>query len=121
MHTLANHFLFQGGKSSQAGQKQVNMLFCLLAKFHLSQLLGNDEVQIRCHKIIRKLFANKCRLLITFANSLDLDQARQNAMPDLDLNHWTRVKILMFSIHSMKLSNALYLVLAVARGTDPYP
>ena len=27
---------------------------------------------------------------MTFANSLDLDQARQNVMPDLDLNHWTR-------------------------------
>ena len=27
-----------------------------------------------------------CRLLITFANSLDPDQARQNVGPDLDLN-----------------------------------
>ena len=27
-----------------------------------------------------------CRLLITFANSLDQDQARQNVGPDLDLN-----------------------------------
>ena len=27
-----------------------------------------------------------CRLLITFANSLDLDQARQNVGPDLDPN-----------------------------------
>ena len=30
--------------------------------------------------------ANYCRLLITFANSLDADQARQNVGPDLDLN-----------------------------------
>ena len=29
---------------------------------------------------------NFCRLLITFANSLDLDQARQNVRPDLDPN-----------------------------------
>ena len=28
----------------------------------------------------------KCRLLITFANSLDPDQARQNVGPDLDQN-----------------------------------
>ena len=27
-----------------------------------------------------------CRLLITFANSLDTDQARQNVGPDLDPN-----------------------------------
>ena len=29
---------------------------------------------------------NFCLLLITFANSLDLDQARQNVRPDLDPN-----------------------------------
>ena len=31
-----------------------------------------------------------CRLLITFANSLDSDQDRQNVGPDLDLNCLTR-------------------------------
>ena len=30
-----------------------------------------------------------CHLLITFANSLDLDQARQNVGPDLDPNCFT--------------------------------
>ena len=30
-----------------------------------------------------------CRLLITFANSLDPDQDRQNVGPDLDPNHLT--------------------------------
>ena len=30
------------------------------------------------------LFICKCRLLITFSNSLDSDQARQNVGPDLD-------------------------------------
>ena len=30
--------------------------------------------------------ADFCHLLITFANSLDLDQARQNVGPDLDPN-----------------------------------
>ena len=30
-----------------------------------------------------------CRLLITFANSLDPDQARQNVGPDLDPNCFT--------------------------------
>ena len=29
---------------------------------------------------------NSCRLLITFAKSLDIDQARQNVGPDLDPN-----------------------------------
>ena len=32
------------------------------------------------------LFVYKCRLLITFANSLDPDQVRQNVGPDLDPN-----------------------------------
>ena len=32
---------------------------------------------------------NKCRLLITFVNSLDPDQARQNVGPDLDQNSLT--------------------------------
>ena len=32
------------------------------------------------------LFAYKCHLLITLANSLDPDQARQNVGPDLDPN-----------------------------------
>ena len=30
-----------------------------------------------------------CHLLISFANSLDLDQSRQNVVPDLDLNSLT--------------------------------
>ena len=30
-----------------------------------------------------------CRLLITFANSLNPDQDKQNVGPDLDLNHLT--------------------------------
>ena len=33
--------------------------------------------------------SNFCRLLITFANSLDPDQARQNVGPDLDPNYLT--------------------------------
>ena len=33
-----------------------------------------------------KLFACLCRLLITFANSLDPDQAQHNVRPDLDSN-----------------------------------
>ena len=35
---------------------------------------------------LSELFAYECRLLITFANSLDPDQARQNVGPDLDPN-----------------------------------
>ena len=30
---------------------------------------------------------NFCRLLMTFANSLDPDQVRRNVSPDLDPNH----------------------------------
>ena len=33
-----------------------------------------------------QLFACLCGMLITFANSLDTDQARNNIGPDLDLN-----------------------------------
>ena len=33
---------------------------------------------------LRELFTSKCHLLITSANSLDPDQARQNVGPDLD-------------------------------------
>ena len=33
------------------------------------------------------LFISKCCLLITFANSLDPDQAQQNVGPDLDPNY----------------------------------
>ena len=36
-----------------------------------------------------RLFSDQCRLLITFANSLDPDQARQNVGPDLDRNYLT--------------------------------
>ena len=32
---------------------------------------------------------SKCRLLISFTNSLDPDQARQNFGPDLDPNYLT--------------------------------
>ena len=37
--------------------------------------------------------SNFCHLLITFANSLDLDQDRQNVVPDLDPNHLTNTLI----------------------------
>ena len=35
------------------------------------------------------LDSDSCRLLITFANSLDPDKARQNVGPDLDPNSLT--------------------------------
>ena len=39
-------------------------------------------------------FAYYCRLLMTFANSLDPDQARQNVGPDLDTNWLTMMLFL---------------------------
>ena len=38
-----------------------------------------------------KLFACLCPLLITFANSLDPDQARHNVGPDMDPNCLTHI------------------------------
>ena len=36
-----------------------------------------------------------CRLLITFANSLDQNQDRQNFSPDLDPNYFTLVIVIL--------------------------
>ena len=48
----------------------------------------NQKVVSRSCSVLNSLPAidNFCHLLITFANSLDPDQARQNVGPDLDLN-----------------------------------
>ena len=48
--------------------------FVIMSAFQLNSLPASD------------IF---CRLLITFANSLDPDQARQNVGPDLDPNFLT--------------------------------
>ena len=42
-----------------------------------------NSLNLNCR---HKLFTYKCRLLITFANNLDPDQARQNVGHDLDPN-----------------------------------
>ena len=44
-----------------------------------------------CHITLKvnSLSTTKCRLLTTFANSLDPDQARQDVGPDLDPNYLT--------------------------------
>ena len=49
--------------------------------------LSQKIVSISC-SVFNTLAAGSdfCHLLITFANSLDLDQARQNVGPDLDPN-----------------------------------
>ena len=52
-------------------------------KQYVSQLLrGRHNTSLRS-RIKQKLFAYYCRLLITFANSLKPDQARQNVGPNL--------------------------------------
>ena len=52
-----------------------------------------NSVDFNFYKILNLKILNSfpaggdfCRLLITFANSLDPDQARQNVRPDLDPN-----------------------------------
>ena len=50
-------------------------------KLTLAKVLARKYQQVILYLILCPL----C-LLITFANSLDLDQARQNVGPDLDLN-----------------------------------
>ena len=53
------------------------------------QLFSNLGIS-RC-KTFNSLLASSefCRLLITFTDSLDSDQDRQNVCPDLDQNHLT--------------------------------
>ena len=46
-----------------------------------------------------------CRLLITFANSLDPDQARQNVRPDLDPNYLTLMVFLKIFLKKLILQN----------------
>ena len=65
-------------------QKYVAGIFLLLS-FNL-EIPPNEESKSRVAWNFSLLFAYKCRLLITFANSLDPDQARQNVRPDLDPN-----------------------------------
>ena len=45
---------------------------------------------------------NFCHLLITFANSLDPDQAQQNVGPDLDPNCFDTLIVLKTIQHSIK-------------------
>ena len=47
---------------------------------YMSVLSYSNSVNYNMHTL---LFISQCHLLLTFANSLDLDQARQNVGPDL--------------------------------------
>ena len=57
-------------------------------KLTLAKVLARKKYQARSCSVLNSLPAsdNFCHLLITFANSLDPDQARQNVGPDLDPN-----------------------------------
>ena len=66
-----------------------------LAKWRKLEPNGIDFSQGFSHKVVSRSFSvsnslpasdNFCHLLITFANSLDPVQARQNVGPDLDPN-----------------------------------
>ena len=45
-----------------------------------------NEIRESLRKFVFTCCGYTCRLLITFANSLDQDQAQQHVGPDLDLN-----------------------------------
>ena len=51
----------------------------------------SQKVVSRSCSVFNSLLASGefCHTLMTFANSLDPDQARQNVGPDLDPNCWT--------------------------------
>ena len=49
-------------------------------------LVSNSMLDNRLFRDFATRFCDKSRLLITFANSLDTDQDRQNLGPDLDPN-----------------------------------
>ena len=55
--------------------------------FGTDNMSGWQQISLAC---LNSLSANSelCRLLITFANSLDPDQDWQNVSPDLDQNCW---------------------------------
>ena len=57
-------------------------------KLTLAKFLARKKYQARSLSVFNSLPAsdNFCHLLITFANSMDPDQARQNVGPDLDQN-----------------------------------
>ena len=61
-----------------------------LSFFHNKELYvpltSTSRSVVKCTVNTSILFISKCRLLITFAKSLDTDHARQNAGPDLDPN-----------------------------------
>ena len=58
-------------------------------KFH--KIIFFPEKNVCAYKVPKNLFliVVTCHLLITFANSLDPDQDRQNVGPDLDRNGLT--------------------------------
>ena len=67
------------------------LFFCLKCDYFFKK---KERYQMQCFCIFLTLFllVATCRLLITFANSLDPDQDRQNVGPDLDPNYLTCAK-----------------------------
>ena len=65
-----------------------------LIEIHVQECTGRLIRLRKCcpfitYKEALNFFTYYCRLLITFANSLDPDQAKQNVGPDLDPNRLT--------------------------------
>ena len=63
--------------------------FICLKEVSISHMLDQVWFSSKYMYIWYQLFIYYCRLLITFANSLDPDQARLNGGPDLDPNCFT--------------------------------
>ena len=86
MYTMYHHFLYPGSEfivaNTLAKWKKLE-----LNEVDISQGFSQKVVSIMC-SVFNSLPASGdlCYLLITFSNSLDPDQARQNVGPDLDPN-----------------------------------
>ena len=75
---------------------QINLELTLWMVFPEIFLNVNIIIKMIQFLLTFSLLAVTCRLLITFANSLDPDQDRQNVSPDLDPNCFTLIVFLEY-------------------------
>ena len=80
------HLTYKIVVQSASGQFKDNNI--VLSGVDLAPLKATGEVKVRHHSYFLAS-GDFCRLFITFTNSLDPDQDRQNVGPDLDSNCWT--------------------------------
>ena len=82
MEKLENYYLFVISTIFILGIWTPQLLTILFLNFDVDVSAGSEMVLFNSFPAS----GNSCCLLITFANSLDPDQARQNVWPDLDPN-----------------------------------